>query len=274
MKKFGFTLAEVLITLGIIGVVAALTAPALVMQSRNEANAARLAVAVSHLENAFTTAIATENVTGLSKTSFYVSSVGSETDEETGEKTEYLKEDNIKKFAGNLKKYLHLSDFSTETMKTFYGKYSKTPCFMDKNGAKGIVARRQEAYFPVMLKNGAIAFFQLNIVKKAADGGTKLTNQQIRDMGGGLYKGVGFCVIDVNGINEPNIAGRDMFMFMIGDNGILYPYGGTDVSLYTSGTTSHRWDQSGSHMICTDSDKSGSPGCTARVIEEGWKINY
>ena len=30
MKKSGFTLAEVLITLGIIGVVAALTAPALV----------------------------------------------------------------------------------------------------------------------------------------------------------------------------------------------------------------------------------------------------
>jgi prepilin-type N-terminal cleavage/methylation domain-containing protein len=32
-KKFGFTLAEVLITLGIIGVVAALTAPALVKNS-------------------------------------------------------------------------------------------------------------------------------------------------------------------------------------------------------------------------------------------------
>ena len=37
MKKHGFTLAEVLITLGIVGVVAALTAPALVLSSRNEA---------------------------------------------------------------------------------------------------------------------------------------------------------------------------------------------------------------------------------------------
>ena len=40
MKKFGFTLAEVLVTLGIIGVVAALTAPALILSSRNQSNAA------------------------------------------------------------------------------------------------------------------------------------------------------------------------------------------------------------------------------------------
>ena len=58
MKKQGFTLAEVLITLGIVGVVAALTAPALVMSSRNEANAARLSTVVSNMENAFQTAIA------------------------------------------------------------------------------------------------------------------------------------------------------------------------------------------------------------------------
>ena len=57
MKKSGFTLAEVLITLGIIGVVAALTAPALVMSSRNEANAAKLSVSISNLENAFTNMI-------------------------------------------------------------------------------------------------------------------------------------------------------------------------------------------------------------------------
>lgn len=34
MKKFGFTLAEVLITLGIIGVIAALTLPSLIQKNR------------------------------------------------------------------------------------------------------------------------------------------------------------------------------------------------------------------------------------------------
>lgn len=37
MKKFGFTLAEVLITLGIIGVVAAMTIPTLVSKYRQRA---------------------------------------------------------------------------------------------------------------------------------------------------------------------------------------------------------------------------------------------
>lgn len=43
MRKFdGFTLAEVLITLGIIGVVAALTLPALVQNYRNQVVETRL----------------------------------------------------------------------------------------------------------------------------------------------------------------------------------------------------------------------------------------
>ena len=71
MKKQGFTLAEVLITLGIVGVVAALTAPALVMSSRNEANAARLSTVVSNMENAFQTAIAQEGADNLYGTSLW-----------------------------------------------------------------------------------------------------------------------------------------------------------------------------------------------------------
>lgn len=53
MKKKGFTLAEVLITLGIIGVVAALTLPTLSTNAQSQANASKLASTVSDLENAF-----------------------------------------------------------------------------------------------------------------------------------------------------------------------------------------------------------------------------
>lgn len=48
----GFTLAEVLITLGIIGVVAALTAPALVQNAGTAKIGPTLAKVVSTLENA------------------------------------------------------------------------------------------------------------------------------------------------------------------------------------------------------------------------------
>ena len=52
MKKKGFTLAEVLITLGIIGVIAALTLPTLSNNAQSQANASKLASTVSDLENA------------------------------------------------------------------------------------------------------------------------------------------------------------------------------------------------------------------------------
>ncbi len=52
MKKIGFTLAEVLITLGIIGVVAALTTPALVQNTGSAQVGPKLAKAVATFENA------------------------------------------------------------------------------------------------------------------------------------------------------------------------------------------------------------------------------
>ena len=52
VKKAAFTLAEVLITLGIIGIVAAMTIPALVQNYREKADVIRLKKAVSALEQA------------------------------------------------------------------------------------------------------------------------------------------------------------------------------------------------------------------------------
>ncbi|MBR1754254.1 type II secretion system protein [bacterium] len=52
MKKYGFTLAEVLITLGIIGVVAALTIPTLMQEQRNKEYVSRFQKAWGLLNNA------------------------------------------------------------------------------------------------------------------------------------------------------------------------------------------------------------------------------
>ncbi len=53
MKKFGFTLAEILISMGIIGVVAAICIPTLGTSARQQANIATLKVTASDFENAF-----------------------------------------------------------------------------------------------------------------------------------------------------------------------------------------------------------------------------
>ena len=57
MKKFGFTLAETLITLGIIGVVAALTIPSLIAKHHEKTRIVKLKKIYSQLQNAFNLAV-------------------------------------------------------------------------------------------------------------------------------------------------------------------------------------------------------------------------
>lgn len=51
--KYGFTLAEVLITLGIIGVVAAMTMPSLIASHKEKETVSKLKKVYSTLSNAF-----------------------------------------------------------------------------------------------------------------------------------------------------------------------------------------------------------------------------
>ena len=62
MKQQGFTLMELLITLSIVGIVSALTIPALVTSTRNKANAAKLSSAVLNLENGLETVVGEKGV--------------------------------------------------------------------------------------------------------------------------------------------------------------------------------------------------------------------
>lgn len=57
MKRYGFTLAETLITLGIIGIVAALTIPTLVAKHQEKTRIVKLKKIYSQLQNAFNLAV-------------------------------------------------------------------------------------------------------------------------------------------------------------------------------------------------------------------------
>ena len=70
MKKRGFTLAEVLIAMALIGVISALTLPTFISNSRNRANAAKLASTVNAVETAFQSMMASQAEDDFSQTSF------------------------------------------------------------------------------------------------------------------------------------------------------------------------------------------------------------
>ena len=87
-------------------------------------------------------------------------------------------------------------------------------------------------------------------------------------------------IIDVNGKDSPNIFGRDIFGFLLNNDGRLIPYGDTEslhitdkVKTSSLGDTSRvtdNWKTSCSNAVANN----GGPTCTAKVVNEGYKINY
>lgn len=241
MFKRGFTLAEILITLGIIGIVAAMTIPTLVANGKNQANASTLSSTISDIENALTVMLANESAEDLSETNAFSNT------------------DDFDTFVNYLNNYIKISATEADN-KTFYTNagYS-APVYLDNTTSV------PTGYNTVMLKNGAIIAFNLSpSAVKDEDAVEK----------NGLPNKIASISIDVNGASKPNICGRDFFAFEIGANGTLYPYGGREVSIYTNGDTSAIWTNEDGDYPCTNAVKSLGQGCTARLIQNNFKMDY
>ena len=284
MKKPGFTLAEVLITLGIIGVVAALTAPALVTSSKNEANAAKLAVVVSNLENAFTTAIAQEGVQDVFHTQMWthpgIINVGSTPA-------------NKRIFAGELGRYMVINGVRANTEDELYNYYGSdgegdarrlNVYRLGNNGERGerIGGRSWFVNFvPIELKNGAVMF--IRTFSPAGGNGARppIDEATAIDRGTALRANAADIIIDVNGGSAPNTVGRDIFSFYLGQNGILYPSGGADVAAFENhfneGEVLDWRSPNSAQCACLPESNivaNEGWGCTGRLIAENYKMNY
>lgn len=185
----GFTLAEVLITLGIIGVVAALTLPAVINNTERKERQEALKKAYSTLQQALL---------------MYQKDLG-----EVPTKSTFNTE------AGSLKKAL-LPYFKgaidcgkgTESTACIYfydDSENKNNIYKNYNNTADI----QIAYFDdgqYVLSDGMMYFFENNIVTNSV--------------------GNVFVSVDVNGFKKrPNKWGRDLFTFELTDSGKLLPMG-------------------------------------------------
>lgn len=217
MKKRGFTLAEVMIALGLIGVIASLTIPTFIANSRNKANASKLATTISAVENAFTSMISAEMANDLTETDF-----GSDKSE------------------ANLGKFLKL-DGSTTTLNSYYGTGSPFTT-LSKAGSQPAVTRIFRT------KNGAFLIYNDSAIA-VPDDDSHLGS-------------IGQLTIDVNGSAKPNVWGRDVFYFRVGNDGILYPAGGDKFKAM----------EPDSAMSCSGTTKN--QGCTAKLIEDNYEIKY
>lgn len=229
MKKLrGFTLAEVLITLGVIGVVAALTLPTLIKNYQKHVLVNQLKKAVSVFEQGMQKMIIDESVDNLKQLPMF--------DMDNG-----CYQNGYGSLIGEtlLKKYFKILKFSYDE---FEAKY------LDEN--LGEDSSSDPA--PVYMSDGTIYYID------------------------GCYSSnwiAGSVIIDVNGTKKPNQWGRDVFEFYITPLGNLVPIRGT----YEQSKSSRYW-KNGNYLCGTEgsSDISnvGGYGCAARIIENGWKMDY
>ena len=249
-SRKAFTLAEVLITLGIIGVVAAMTIPTLMTKIQNRMFVAQLKKEYSTLQQGFRMVLAQEGVDVLSHTS-----LGSEFG-----------------FIG----YGGMG--VTAKQKEFWNTYFKGITFQNgyfklyHDDALGDI--NPELGAPKELGSGrSFAGYDMHLALNMMSGSEIGVNCADTIDSSGCSIG-----IDVNGMKAPNTLGRDIFFFVLLDDGILYPEGSGKKQNLSYFGNSNSWKEDSSLCGTAGSKIIASSvkgyGCAARIMDEGWQMNY
>ena len=235
MKKRGFTLAEVLIAMAMVGVISALTMPTFIANSRNKAHAAKLASTVSAVESAFQSMMASQAEDELANTRF-----------------------GRNRNAASLGEYLKLNSGDSSLVAIGYSSATPFKNINSNNFTNGIYNRA------FVTKNGSVIGIRNDNINRS--------DAVVRANGGSVTTAIGYMVIDVNGPSMPNRWGRDAFLFIMGNDGMLYPAGSLNYSILTFGNANALHNIAGSFMECTGN--TFTAGCTARLIEDNYEINF
>ena len=194
LKRPAFTLAEVLITLGIIGVVAAMTLPSLVQNYKEKQTVVALKKFYSTMSQAFNSA----------------KSEGIEPEDWATEKT--ADGYGADEFMSHIKPYLKiLKDCN----------HDKEGCLLTSKRYKTLsntegdnIARTENGHTRFILSDGSLVTFFLNSKDCKYQTTTAGNTLQLQNICGGLH-------VDINGNRGPNTYGKDFFLFYITKYGII-----------------------------------------------------
>ncbi len=244
MKESGFTLAEVLITLGIIGVVAALTAPALVQNAGTAKIGPTLSKVVSTLENANEQMMHDEEINDLLR----ISHVG----DGTTDANEYIEK---------LSAYIQGSSIDTTDRSTWW---NPTAQYYDKASASAMVARYPIKF--IFADNIELLFTVANFNRENVDA----ANQGRK----GSFKGnLGNILIDINGTkNKPNVLGKDLFLFRLDRSGQVIPMGSSTFA-WIYDNEEYKYTSSG-YYACNETEVGRGTGCAGSIFENNFKVIY
>ncbi|MDD3236561.1 MAG: type II secretion system protein [Candidatus Gastranaerophilales bacterium] len=248
MQK-GFTLAEVLITLVIIGVIAAMTIPALLAGTKNTELSSAFLKSSSVISSAFRHLMALD---GASDVTAYMQEIqGSNT-----------KSGNQSALVADLSRVFSISGIYQP------GTY-KNESSINCNGSFGYkflltsgCDSRLGSMITLVLNDGMILYLDLS----------KDSSYLANSIGGGNLSKWGDIYVDVNGEKKPNQIGRDVFWYWIDTNGNVKPKG-----------TGQWVINNGAYYVesvgCGDKIGSGpgTPegwGCAGYLATNGGKMDY
>ena len=239
MKKLGFTLAEVLITLGIIGVVAALTTPALVSEYNKSKVGPILKRFINTMENANQQLLYDNE--GVSISSFNGNDDSSMT-----------------KYCDELAKYIKGSN---DTEHSYYSNDIKHYNY------DGTVRTNNSPVLGVntfLFADGSA--MELGTYDPGAHNGN------------GSYKGaIAELVFDINGFEtKPNRLGRDQFCFTLDDGGAIIPWGGkTEYMAYNGADrtiSKYKWKDGDNK--CSENTVNTGENCAGSIFDNNGKVIY
>jgi prepilin-type N-terminal cleavage/methylation domain-containing protein len=260
-KKAAFTLAEVLITLGIIGVVAAITLPTLIQNHQKKTYVEGLKSGISILSQGFRKMLADEGVDDLANTEMWKNCNYNNFDTSSGRKacepilSKYFK---VVKFQSqsDLAALGEIStgDYTGSGCQNLVGKTNKRWYLNNKTKCQGRVSG-----ITVTLSNGmkAILFLYTNNTYEAGE-----------------------IDLDINGGKGPNTWGRDTFHLVILPNGNVVgyydgQYAKALAEYYDQSADNYRATlKNQAESQCSSTSTQVGSTCSGRIINDGWKMNY
>ena len=265
-RKFAFTLAEVLVTLGIIGVVAVLTVPNVISNYQKKVYVVQLQKAYNQLQQVFSLAMAEDEVEYLADTELMQS-----INNRCIDGVENVPEDG---FVEQLSKYLRITK-ACQVGEFDNGCHDIAYSYVDSDIKMDNVLKFKPGELQIFTKDGMIFYFSYwfcNSIYYSSENEVGLTCEEIKASGGNVCYALSDnfgheLSVDINGKKGPNKYGRDLFNFVVDEKGNLYPWG--SISVYGENMY---WANTQGDIACTP-DAVGH-GCAGRIFDEGWQINY
>jgi prepilin-type N-terminal cleavage/methylation domain-containing protein len=238
--KRGFTLAEVLITLGIIGVVAALTIPALIASYQKKMFVTQLQKSYNVMSNGMKLMMANDGASTIHETEYHMAMLNAGVD-----RIDITTYSQVPKAMDIMKKYFNVIRIDTDA------KWGGGTGFWDLCALNDKSNRT----------SGSTCGYCQNCIKYYLSDGSTFY--------GSLNTGV---ILDVNGDKGPNLFGRDAYWTGFAPGGEVYFRGSKQ---YENEKKYWRDDET----LCGKPDSPLSDvvtghGCGTRIMENGWVMDY